>query len=704
MPVLGIILGLILAVWISIFTLFNDGYLQQPLMTGNLMPTSVYGPAVLLALVACGTMWRRLGERELVSRRDLVALIVIATAACAWPGTNFLRTFVGSTGYVANLAKTHDNWTSAEVLSYVPEGLLLAEGQDTPGVTDTLNFGVESTPVEVEKNGEVVTEQRQLFALDNVPWAEWWPVLRIWGGLALLFGLASVCMGVIVHPQWSRYERLPYPLVRFIEELSKPNTGPDPIDPESRGRPAVLRNKLFWIGLGGVAGVHLLNGLWAWEIEILRIPVQYDLTPLKQLFPLTANLHGTYEFYEPHLYFSVIAFVFFIRGDVSFSVGVSIFVWIAVAAAFVARGEWLGSNPAETDNSTLLRAGAYLGFAVMILVLGRHYYLRVLAGAVGLGKARAEHPAGVWAMRGLGVTLAGSVWMLARYADLDWRLGLMLMVCFLAMMLILARLSAETGMFYLEPNWIPLVVISAFLGFEGLGPAAFITVALASNIVLAVPREPLMGYVSNGLQLSERLGKGRRTGRTGLSMAAVATATLGLAITATLVLAHTRGVSPHEGWANRSHPTLAFNALARRVSEAASLEQLDDIIAAANAGHFSAAVPDSAALGWLLLGVALVVGCTVARLRLAWWPIHPVLFFMFGSMAGLRLAWSFLIGWAIRQAIIRLGGVKAFQATLPLAVGAIAGELLAALGWQLCGSIYYFYTGLSPSGYFILPR
>jgi hypothetical protein len=81
-----------------------------------------------------------------------------------------------------------------------------------------------------------------------------------------------------------------------------------------------------------------------------------------------------------------------------------------------------------------------------------------------------------------------------------------------------------------------------------------------------------------------------------------------------------------------------------------------------------------------------------------------VLFFMLGSMAGIRLGWSFLIGWALRTAILRLGGARAFQAALPWAVGMIAGELLAALGWQFWGLAYNLVTGLPPSSYFIMPN
>ncbi|MEM6506973.1 MAG: DUF6784 domain-containing protein, partial [Planctomycetota bacterium] len=83
---------------------------------------------------------------------------------------------------------------------------------------------------------------------------------------------------------------------------------------------------------------------------------------------------------------------------------------------------------------------------------------------------------------------------------------------------------------------------------------------------------------------------------------------------------------------------------------------------------------------------------------------HPVLFLVLGTSPAIRVGWSFLIGWAIRQAVLRLGGVRAFHATLPLAVGAIAGELLAAVGWQAAGLATHFFTDRSPGGYFILPN
>jgi hypothetical protein len=340
----------------------------------------------------------------------------------------------------------------------------------------------------------------------------------------------------------------------------------------------------------------------------------------------------------------------------------------------------------------------------MILFLGRRYYASVLGGALRVRRFDPDQRAAVWALRIGGVAAAGAVWLTWSHMGLDWRLGVLLVALTLLCVLILARLSAETGLFYLEPNWMPVVVLTALFGFEGLGPTAFVTVALFSAVLVGTSREPLAGYVVNALALADKVGDKRRLGGVGLSIGVVAAATLALALVATLVLVYTRGLSAADPWGTRWHPALAIDALARRLSEADALGQLDTIITQANAGHFSAAVPDPSALGWLIAGVLLVVGCAFARLRIAWWPIHPVLFLVLGSTPVIRVGWSFLLGWVIRQAVIRLGGVKAFHAVLPLAVGAIAGELLAAVGWQVCGAIYYFATGLVPSNYYILPN
>jgi len=59
--------------------------------------------------------------------------------------------------------------------------------------------------------------------------------------------------------------------------------------------------------------------------------------------------------------------------------------------------------------------------------------------------------------------------------------------------------------------------------------------------------------------------------------------------------------------------------------------------------------------------------------------------------------------WPLKRAVMRAGGVKAYRAVLPFLVGMIAGEVLAAFGWNIVGVIYYPNTQLPPPNIRILP-
>ena len=592
---------------------------------------------------------------------------------------------------------------------------MLAGGQELPGVTGRLVTG---------------SDRRAGYRPSNVPWSAWWPVLRLWGGVALCLAGAGVCLAVIVHPQWSRHEMLPYPLVRFVEELTRPSNSRDatrprrnddvsstststknendaavqPVTPSLAWSrvPAVLTNRLFHLGLLTVLTLHLANGLHEWFPAFPAIPLRYDFTAFEAVFPNAAGKYGSSELFHPTVFFSVIGFAFFIRGDVSFSLGISGIVWVALLAVAASRGVSLGNSYLEPEAGSLLRAGAYLGSALTIIYLGRRYYSRVALDALALsrftdtrGQPSGGGGAAKWAARLLLLCVLLAVALLYQYAALHPLLGLAAVGVILVMLLVIARISAETGAFYIDPSWMPTVLFTALFGFDGLAPSTFIALALVSTVLIGNPREALAAYAVNALHLGQRVGR-LPPGRSALGIGGVALAGFALAAAATLTVVYTRGLSPTDAWGVRWHPSLAFDALSRRLADAEALGQLQQL-------QHTALNPQWGSLAWLALGLALVVGCALARLYLARWPLHPVLFLVLGSAPGVRFAWSFLLGWFLRQAIVRLGGNRAFKQSLPLAVGLIAGELLAALLWQTVGLTYYFTTGQVPRSYYILP-
>ena len=65
---------------------------------------------------------------------------------------------------------------------------------------------------------------------------------------------------------------------------------------------------------------------------------------------------------------------------------------------------------------------------------------------------------------------------------------------------------------------------------------------------------------------------------------------------------------------------------------------------------------------------------------------------------------SFLLGWAIKTVILRLGGQRVYDSAKPVMIGMIAGELLGAAVFMIIGGIYYGVTSLPPETYSVFPR
>jgi hypothetical protein len=92
------------------------------------------------------------------------------------------------------------------------------------------------------------------------------------------------------------------------------------------------------------------------------------------------------------------------------------------------------------------------------------------------------------------------------------------------------------------------------------------------------------------------------------------------------------------------------------------------------------------------------------RLRFTWWPLHPVMFLVWTTWPIQMFGASFLLGWALKVAVTRLGGTRLHNRCKPLMIGMVAGELLGALTFMVHGAIYYAVTDMLPKEYRIFPR
>ena len=567
------------------------------------------------------------------------------------------------------------------------EGVLVQGGQGEGFVIDTL------------LNGRPETDR---LGLSELPWSSWWPTIRLWGGMAILLGLASLALAFIVHPQWTHRELLPYPIARFVEEAIQREPG--------HRLPRVAHNKLFWLGLGVPFCLHLVNGLHVWFPTIPEVPLTLDFNPLKTLFPNARQVDQSYSYFQPAIILSVIAFSFFLTTSVSFTLGISQLLWIAMGAALIANGETLQAKYIGAEKANVLRFGAYVAFALILFYTGRRYYLNVAGSMVGFTRLR-ETPAyaGVagWVLL---LSAAGSVLLL-----LTGGLTLMPAIAFVLLMLlivlVLSRIVAETGLFFIQAWWMPVGILTGLFGIEAIGPTTYLVLAFASVILIGDPREALMPFLVNALRIVDRRGDAEGEAEpAGVSptrvmpwLALMVVAGFVVAGAATLYLQYNNGLNAQDNWARKHLPSMPMEEAATALKQMASDGTLVASTTAVGFERLSMIRLDGELIGWTIAGFALVIVASIARLRLPWWPIHPVLFLVWGTFPLSKFAFSFLLGWLLKLAVMRSGGAKGYHQLKPLMIGLIGGELLAALLWAAVGAAYFFITNHQPEAIRIFP-
>ena len=530
-------------------------------------------------------------------------------------------------------------------------------------------------------------------SLVGLPWEAWWPPIRLWWSLALLTGLGLLCLTLVVHPQWSRRELLPYPIARFVEEAVDRRPG--------AWLPTVAHEKLFWLAFAGLVGLHGVNGLHAWFEYLPQIPLGLDFSALRTLFPTASRVWGADTYFRPTLYLSVIAFSFFLTTSVSLSLGVSQLLFLMLTSAMLLQGVAVEHDAVAGGNVTLLRFGGYVGLAVMIGYTGRRYYLNVLMSSVGWPRAKETPRYATWAARGLVVTTVLSV-VVMRSAGLDWLMALVVVGLVLLLHLVLTRIVVETGVFFVQATWMPVGVLTALLGFEAIGPTTYIVMALASMMLVSEPREALMPYLANGLRIADRTSGGGPA-RVSVWLALMVVASLVVAGCATLYFQYRHGMGGVDAWTRVNVPTMPFDYLSKQVSQASAEARIEEAVSVGPLERLSEVSSSAGSYRWAGLGLALVVGCAVARLRLPWWPLHPVAFLLWGTYPMVMFGFSFLLGWLVKSAVVRTAGAKGYHRLKPLMIGIIAGELVSGLLWMGVGAVYYFVTGKPPAQYWIFP-
>ncbi|MCE5325803.1 MAG: hypothetical protein LLG01_05260 [Planctomycetaceae bacterium] len=670
----SVILGLVLAALICGLTFFNDMVLHGTFMVGNYMPISVFGALFVLVVVA-NPLLGLLSPARRFSGLELAVVVGLALVACSIPGRGLMHFFTTTLMLPHDRAASSADWKSTEVIKILPPQMLAdANAKDASAFLTGIGEG------------------NPHFGPGDVPWRQWTRTLTFWLPLLGCLSLGMIALAVVVHRQWSHHERLRYPIVTFADSLM----------PDQQGNvSSILRNKVFWVAALLVLAVHLVNYWALYSPNMFSIPMWIDWRPVTRLFPQFNQAGGWWLVIQP-ICLTAVGFAFFLSLDLSLSLGLAPYFYLTVVAIFMSRGTSIEKGAFfVVYPGAFAHAGAFFGLFLMLLFSGRRYYGSVFGRALLLPVSRETQPSAVWAARLFLIAIVGFVLQLW-LAGVDWPLAILYSIEAVIIYTVISRIVAETGTFFIHPYHFPCMVLLGFLGISAIDVRSLAIMMMVSTLAFVGSREAVMPFMATALKLFEsRGGQPHRLGR----LAAVALLLgLAVAIPATLYIQYDKGArNVNEEWTRETVPFYALNAIAGFKKQIATTPELREQQGVTGLGRYLNAKADAPAVTAFGAALVLVLAFSALRMRFTWWPIHPVIFAVLGTMESKTLANSFLLGWLIKLIVTRLFGSRGYQGLKPIMIGLIAGDLMGGIIPMIHGAIYYLVTHTSPQSFRVLP-
>ncbi|MBS3821246.1 MAG: hypothetical protein GVY16_11570 [Planctomycetes bacterium] len=685
MTIRSVIIGLVFGALIAAFGFYNDFYLRLNFIVGNHFPIIVFG-GIIAVMLLINPLVALLSPSLKFRSSELAIIMALVLAACSVPGSGLMRLFPTSLAAPMHQQKMNLGWEQNELVSYVPDHLLPNEGQMTgEGYRLTIGGFIKGLNIRDEADRPVDV------TLGDVPWGGWSSALWSWMPLIAVCLVGAIALAVVVHRQWSTHERLRYPIANvasmFIEQDEGRFFGP------------LYRNRLFWLGTGMVLFVHLVNGLNAWEVWQFKIDTTFPLgTIIYQKYPSWGTIPGAQYVFTWKIFPVVIGISYFLASDVVFSLGISKYALLIILLPIVTAGGDLSGNYIAGSPMGMVTFGGYVGVALTLLYTGRNYYKRVFKTAFLFRRDSEIESTSTWGARVFAVCAVAMVLLLWLVFELDLMLTIPVVALVYLMYLVMSRIIAETGLFFIQSEWLPFIIIAAFFGAAGLGPTQFIILGLVSIVLTGDPRETLMPFVINALKIGE--DNKVRPGRTGVASGASLLLALAVAVPAVLWMHYQFGLSK-DGWGTGA-PKLLYEAMDKQVDTLKRQDMLAEAEDTSGLDRFDQMQFDTKLMGAAGIGLVAVLAFSFMRLRYTWWPIHPIIFLVWYTFPINHFHFSFLLGWLIKAAVTKIGGIQTYRSGRPLMVGLIAGDLLGGLVFNT-GGIIYALMDIQQEAYNVLP-
>ncbi len=638
---------------INLVIAYNDDFLFNSRMIGNYFPVIAFVLTIffVLAVNTAAKKWFRSGGLSPGEILLVWSMIGISGGICGAGIMRYFPSWVAVPGYYA----TPTNEWGEYILKYLPDWMLLSRDPDNPAV----RWLMEGLP-----EGK------------TIPWGFWIVPMIAWFSFIIFLYAANFSLVSFFYHQWSVRERLIFPVVKVLQVITESPAKGSLVN-------SFFRNRLTWLGCAIPCLIWGYNGLGTYVPGLPRIPMTWYVWDIFPDRPWS-EFHPEYF----HIYFTFIGMTFLLTTQNAFSFW---FFFIAYKLSFVfiawlgaaATGYW--SNWTESV-SVFDSAGATLVIAGFLFFTARGF-LREWWGRLKRGVCDYElDPIAPRLAFALFLIGAGGMigWFLL--AGAQWWAALIAVILFLAILLVMTRLLAETGLIYLLINVVPFDFLTSMLPRTWFSGSTIASLTMQKGMIMNDLGESFMPYLGSAAravgQIRMHLGKAMAV------FALTALVALGTAAYGRIVTTYKYGGINMDPWGNVQSPQQFLGDAAVYQKNPPTYEYLKIADIKIVPVYFS----------HLLSGAFLALAMLALRARFLWWPLHPFGLIICSSWAMSLIWFSIFLGWLAKSLVMTFGGAPVYRRLLPFFLGLIMGESLICAFWAIIGMV----TGTP--GSFILPN
>jgi len=593
---------------------------------GHLPRVAVF---VLVAVLLVNAVVAAVRGQRAFSRAQLAYIYVAILVMAGFPGQQLVTyLYLGLLGpaYYA----TPENRYHETFFRYIPNWMVPSKAHDAP----VIHWAFEGMP-----------------AGAHLPWQPWVTSLLAWTPYLVGLLALQLCLAALLRRRWAEEEQLAFPLARIPVELMA-------YDSPSQRWPTPFHKPLFWLGLLIPASIQSLYALRQYFPQLPYVDLNRNIGAVFASPPWEQLNYLPYP-----VYFGVVGITCLIPTDIGFSLW---FFWLVRRMMVVGRSA-LGVEPTGTffDNHGI---GAYVFLAAIYLWVARSSFARAARDTLARRAAReAEEPiparfAFLGLLLSIGVVVAWG-WVAGAH---PWAV-LLILALYIAAIVVVTRLVSEAGILVIwTPIWAPEVPLIRALGLETIGPRT-VTVTGFMGWKLNDSASCTMASIMQSYRIG---GLVRATPRSVFWMAAAA-------LIVALFASHPASLAtiyhfsvPKLGW----WPRGAASSVPSTIS---------GLITSPERYHLGD-------YGKMASGAAVISMLQALRMRFPLFPLSPLAYAwtMGPGWASDRYGFSIFLGWALKAAVVRGGGWKAFEVLRYFALGIIVGDAAVLSLWTAARYIF----------------